>query len=103
MFSQVCLQDRSTTTGFPPSVGIACRIYSFNEPVLLLNSTVPHNVVGRDGGGIFNQVKLRAVRTSITGNTEERTGGGIFKDDGNVTLRLGPLTSNVSNSCVSCS
>lgn len=51
------------------------------------------------GGGIYTDTALSMTASSVTGNTATSDGGGIFRNDGSVTLLATNVSANTPNNC----
>ncbi len=90
----VIFEGNSHTVTRHPAVS-NFRIFEMGGPgsVILRNMTVSNGHASR-GGGIYNDTTLTIVNSTITGNTADTKGGGIFGDySGNINL----IESTISN------
>ncbi|MEO1519462.1 MAG: right-handed parallel beta-helix repeat-containing protein [Cyanobacteria bacterium J06633_2] len=67
------------------------------ENLTVRNSRLVNNASAGGGGGIFNDDGVVTVLSStISGNTTQRVGGGIFNNDGSVIVRDSTISGNIS-------
>ena len=95
----VALND-STVSGNTATDGFGGGIESFSGPLTLNRSTVSDNK-GFSGGGISSSTDLTGKTTTIrnstiSGNTAEVRGGGIYNSDGLTTIQHSTITNNTA-------
>ncbi|MBA3415528.1 MAG: hypothetical protein H0U10_09925 [Chloroflexia bacterium] len=95
----VALND-STVSGNTATDGFGGGIESFSGPLTLNRSTVSANK-GYSGGGISSSTDLTGKTTTIrnstiSGNTAEVRGGGIYNSDGLTALEYSTITNNTA-------
>ena len=76
-------------------------IQTFGGDLTVAGSTISGNSAEVDGGGIFSDTSLPAKQTTITnstisGNTAEDDGGGVYNSDGLTEIEFSTITNNTA-------
>jgi hypothetical protein len=73
------------------------------DTVTVQNSTVINHNTAKNGGGVYNagippgkQPVLKVIDSAVTKNVASEVGGGIFNDDGIVTMQAGTVINNTA-------
>jgi len=97
IFTQgILMLNKSTVNN--NSANLGGGIYSWGGKTTLIDSTISGNSADSDGGGLFNFAgsRLTLIQSTVSGNTAAGNGGGLLNVAGNVTLDNSTISDNTA-------
>jgi len=70
----------------------------FNSGTLIIEDSTINGNSADDGGGIFNLYTTTVNNSTLSGNSSIENGGGIYNEDGTITLNHSTITDNTADS-----